>query len=563
MADPDWHGAQQYTHRDATIVETVARHPALPHEIRQTYFVHPAHDLLVMQIAVAGCTKPPTLFWYENFAPRTHVVPELPMADHLFEARGDFAVFMDKSPATLYHFRPKTLGMTTWHRAETLAAQGMLAKHAASFGGGVWIGCASPDPVAAFQCGTETHENSPLIQANKGTLKNVDTATGQCGAVLSITPRLHEEVYVATVYVAFGSNRKEVDGTLTMARNAGAAALRQDNVSHWRRQLSAAHLPATDDEVILAAARRSLLTLLQAIDTKSGAIIRRAGTQQHLALDWVRDGFWTTQALDIAGLHDLAEAHTLFYPPTLRTESVPGKPCGSLPAACYGNHMEGIPHVVLEADAAAWMIGAFWRHARALDETHHVAYLKKTWRATELAAAFLVSWREVRSGMPPPSYDSRHFRDKTSPELLWSMYLGMDSAIRIAQSLKKEVPEAWQTRRFDLDTLIRMHCLDEQGKWLPAKVPPFWLEQIVENARSDADILPEDNASGCADVYRLCALALIHHANQEEAASLKRALKAVWGGSPMPGQIHGTEVTTMALGYIAAMALHGTPLPPR
>ncbi len=568
LTGPPWTATQRYRHPAATIIETLSQWPNSDLAVTQTVFVHPVHDLLVAQVRVRGAGQAPELYWYANFAPCTRLIPELPVADWALDAYNDFAVFAEGAPTTIYHFRPHRPGADAWAKAERQAADGTLGQKAGDFGDGVWIGYTSPEPIVGFQCGNQDTPTSAFRQAGEGCLRSESAAVGQCNGVLALVPQQDGDEYRATVYVAFGANRAEVDAALNYAQRSGYANLARRHEVYWGWRVGLAALPATDDQELLVLCTRCLVTLQQAMDRTTGAMVRCPGTQPPLALDWARHGFWMTLALDMAGYRDLAEKHTLFYCETVRTEGSRGKPLGSLPAASYANHIEAMPHVILESDAAAWMLATFWRHALFLEAEERTAYLAQVWDAAERAAAFLAGWGDGRTGAPLHSFHPGQCRDARSLRLLLATFMGVDSALRIADALGREAPPQWRERKRDLNVLVLIHCVDDNGRWKLDQPIPFGLGEIAATMMPDSEdieagwLVALESLEGYRAARALCDIALAWRGKPDKLAQLQPLLKPVLANALKRGHENGSspvfpDAATAALAYIAAMVAYG------
>jgi hypothetical protein len=555
--DP-WKTVQRYLGDNSTAIETVATLSDPPVTATQTLFVHPARDLLVARLTLRGFHGPPLLFWFANFSPGTRLIPEWPVGDWAFDWRNDFAVFTPDSGTTICHFRPRNSGAREWAEAERLAAGRASIAEWSLFGEGVWISYTTPNRIAGFQCGTDPDASSAFRQAEAGQLTGQTAAVGQCNSALAILPDADADGYAATVLVAFGRDWADTQQTLTYAADRTYAALLEETHAHWGRWLAPAFLPNSDDPRLSAACKRDLLVLAQCMDRNTGAIVRSPVAHPPLALDWPRHGAWIMLALDMAGYHDLAETHTLFYCDAVRKEARRGKPLGSLPAALYPDRTEAVPHLVMEADSVAWMLGAFWRHATLLDVAKRRHYLDAIWDATRLAADFLVNWTDGRNREPQFSFDPRLCRDAQSPDLLLTTYMGVDSALRIAEASGKNSPDAWAQRKRDLEALIRFHCVDTNAQWTSDAMLSYWHEEFGEtklpawDAPLERRLAAAKQESAADRTETVCDAALIWHGKPDKLQPIAPLL------DPDPGS-RFPDALEAARHFIAASLLYARP----
>jgi hypothetical protein len=503
-------------------------------------------------LLVRGTDAPPEIFWYSDFAPCTRVLPELPIADCTLSAWNDFAAFEADDGNTVCHFRPRRPGAAEWDRAEALARQAAPTAEWAAFDEGVWVAYTSPNPIRGFQCGREQDSTSAFSQADSGTLFGQAACVGQCDSAIAIEPVKTDAGYAATVFVAFGKHYAQTGEILRFATGEGYDALLERTLEHWSRWLGTAHLPATDDADVVNACKRDLLTIAQCLDGNSHAIAASPSAPLG-ALDWPRHGIWTTLALDLAGYHDLAEAHALFYCGAIRTEGRRGKPYGSMPAALYGNGIEGVPHVILDAEAVAWTLATCWRHVGFLDTPHRRGFLAQIHDAATRASDFLVDWADSRTREPLPSFDPRHGRDVQSEEQLLVQHLGISSALAILTGLGELTPEDLSRRKRDLEALIIFSCVDKNGVWKSDAIPPLGRAAMDSTELPSWDAVIERRLAAAASdpVTALCDAALAWERKPDKLASLRPLL-----GEVSRGDRPGVDAVAAARHFIAAATIY-------
>jgi hypothetical protein len=479
--------SQEYADEESTIVKTKMTLERLdaestPVEVIQTHFVHPELDLLVVQMQVRNLETLPRLFWYQNFTPCTHVLPELPLKDWALDFLNDFAVF--SSNDRLYHFRPSEPGQDDWRRAMHLAAKGAMPVAWSVFdkdesNGSVWIGTASPNHIVSSHCGVDGMPDSAFAKVDAGGLSDMSAAVGQCNAALELVPARRRGAFRGTVYIAFGRDRADISATLDTALERGYSRLYGETQSHWKQWLEAAGLSLRDNanETIR---RRALLTMAQAMDRQTGAIVRAPITQPPLALDWARNGAWINLALDTAGYHGLATRHSKFYLSALRKKRSPGAPRGSLPAASYSNGESALPNAVLDVEAVAWMLSGYWRHTLFLEASQRKGFLDSVWPGVEPATEFLASWTRGNNGAPFPSFQQDRLHDGDSDMLLLTTYMGLTSVSRMAEELGRPMNALGKTRLAEIESQLMFQLVQETALWSIPRTFPYWLEGIIE-----------------------------------------------------------------------------------
>ncbi len=460
----------------STAIEVRDSFQDAPFTTRQTLFVHSSRDLLALRLDVRGETAPVRFFWRADFTPCARLLPEWPLADWACGAINDFAVFADPDRKTVYHFRPAAPRADDWQRARELVGRNAGPAEWYAFGDGVWIAYTSPNPWRAAYCGTA---GEPFRQTETDSRPTQRAAVGNVQSALELEPDVQAEDQSAVLLVAFGKNRDQVDALLRDAMTAGFAQLRSETEGYWAQWLK--ETDTIHDANPLR--QRCLLTIAQATDRQSGAIAAAPVSPSPNALDFPREGAWTTLALDLAGYPAAAERHLNFYKKLVRQQDKRGMPAGSLPAAAYTNGVEAAPHLVLETDAVAWTLGSIWQHTRLLKETARAAQLNAAWPGVEAMGRFLSHWTEGNAGVPLHSFQREFLRDRQTERSLWTTFMGVAAAANIARTLGRVQAEEWKQRQDELESLIQFRCLNDPE---PVRLPPtfpFWLQGILPKTK--------------------------------------------------------------------------------
>ena len=537
---------------------------------RENSFVCPNRDVFVSRLRIYGAKPPYQVFWRAALAPRTRMVPEIPNSDVLFGDRGGFAVFADDSTGAIYHFKPRSLGKSEWERARRLVENKASTSEWASFTDGVWIGYRSSEPPSGFACGSGEDDFAAMRDADDGQRSGVVSASAPCDSAVSwdaVPSDGHD--FSVTVFVTFGRSFAETRDALDQAVKSGYGKLQEEHQRFWNDWLEKSGGNPIADAELNALRTRCLMALVNGMDRATAAIMRAPLPYAGLALDWTRDCAWMTRALDLAGYLDLAEKHTLFVRDALRSVGSPGKPTGSAPMASYANHVEGTPHLALDVDASAYALCAFWEHASCLTDEARLAYLKKVWDASDLAAGFLTSWVDDRSAEPLPSFNLVHWRDERSDTQLACALSGITSAMRIAEALGAERP-VWKERLRMLTATAQYHFLDAAQKWKVDDPLRYGASGIVppNDTRWDAPIADALEHVSKADkreaISRVCDLALVSAARADVLARVRpvarEALKTALGeaGLAEAGSLRYLDTVTAAKCIIAIETLFGS-----
>src|SRR5690606_8972790 len=136
----------------------------------------------------------------------------------------------------------------------------------------------------------------------------------------------------ATVLIGLDDTYQDCTDIINEARSTRFAGLVNETRDFWTRWSQTVALPE-DNPTTRAFALEHLRTLYLCRERDTGSVIRAPSAQLPLALDRPRTGVWQTLALDLAGLHTLAEMRCLLSASAIRTTAARGKPLGTVPAA--------------------------------------------------------------------------------------------------------------------------------------------------------------------------------------------------------------------------------------
>ncbi|HOD51089.1 MAG TPA: hypothetical protein PLJ71_15440 [Candidatus Hydrogenedentes bacterium] len=438
------------------------------------FFVHGKRDILVARFRPDPLRAPAKAYWCANFTPCTRLIPELPVADSVFDYANDFAVFTPDNGRTIVHFRPQDLRGKDWVTARELARSGGDASAWQAFDEGIWIAQSPSEPATGFQCGVFGDASSAFEQVKNGALEGRTAAVGDCDSAFEFTysgVAGNAEAAPVTVYIAFGNTYSAAIENLDYARGKGYDELLREASDDWVKTVAPSG-PNTDMH------DKMLEVLLTCMDRESGALVRIPLANPPLHVDIPQNGVMGAYALSVAGRHDLVRKRIDFYLNALRTENAPGCPAGSLPAGLYANGTEAVPSVILDTEAVAWILWLCNEHANAVSPEERAAFLDAAWPKIELAAEFLEAWADPRTGLPRTAFNPERLRDDQRPELVIRTWMGLDSALALAKLKGQERPE-WRTRVQELEAVVRDRYLDTDGFWRIDRPERFWNISLV------------------------------------------------------------------------------------
>lgn len=464
---------------DGPFIRTETSVAAIPGSVVQEAFVHADHDIIASRIATSPEVDGDILF-YADLSPCTAVIPEVPFLDFLSTGARDFAAFVDGS--IVYHFRPLVSTSQDWHETRRWAHDPEHPEPEAFERDGVWIAYTFADGVHAASCGPATGEHSILNAVTSGRVAGAVATTGDCASTAYPVTASHERERTATVFIAFGASREEVDQSLAFALEQGYEGLRQGTQDAWTPVLAGATSRVSRDfpefEEPLASA---LMSISMATSQESGAIVRAPGPHPQLSVDYPRHSAWAGLALDYLGLTETSQRHLLFLLANVRTIDSPGMPAGSTPAALHGDGKEGLPRVVLDSEAVGWLLWVLHQHYEILDPDRHEAFAETAWPHVVNMSAFLMSRSSPAPGVPIYAFDPRRLKEASTDEFLISACIGLRSAAAMAHAAGEERLE-WQDRVKQLEDLLRARALSADGNWVAQRPLSYWAAGIMDSS---------------------------------------------------------------------------------
>ncbi|MFY9615250.1 MAG: hypothetical protein WAT58_07595, partial [Candidatus Dormiibacterota bacterium] len=246
--------------------------------------------------------------------------------------------------------------------------------------------------------------------------------------------------------------------TLGRARAQSFEATLAAVQADWRAWLSRTVLPRSADPRVVEVAKRSLITLRLAIVPQTGAIVASSDTQGPYGEDWIRDGAFLNEVLDLNGFSEAVTRHNLFYTrvQTTTTNPSPIRPPGNWPMASYGDGVDGapIPWEIDETGLGAWTL---WHHATFLsDPSARAAYLQAVYPTITLAANWLIQCKDPTNGFQCTASEDDNYTPSQSLHGAETVYLGLQSAIAAAAAMgdASAAVGQWKTRLDELTAAI-------------------------------------------------------------------------------------------------------------
>ena len=450
----DWPATQSYDSDDSAVPVTVYRSPsALGITVTALDVAVPGTSAFEREFVVARTPSSPVqaaqLVYYENFNPIASRLTYLPIADWCLSQFSDQRATYDAGHAAI---------VNSWSGTDMASARATSV--AVAF---AWDGADS-----SHQVGRDGYDPAALpagpddpyleLQAAPYALGGATDALGQTAGALATD--LHFDAHgvaTARMSIAAAPDPAGALAAVDAARAQPFAAQMATEARDWHAWLSAMKLPDSTDQRIVQVAKRSLITLRLAIVPESGAIVASADTQGPYGEDWIRDGSFLNEVLDLNGQTQAVTTHNLFYARVQTSASNPSslRPNGNWAMMSYGDGIDGgpIPYEIDETGLGAWTL---WDHAAHLEGTARARYLGAVYPAIALAADYMTQCVDPQTGLQCSASEDDNYTPSESLHGAETVWLGLRSAIAAAAALDDRSARVagWQARFAGLDAAI-------------------------------------------------------------------------------------------------------------
>ena len=217
-----------------------------------------------------------------------------------------------------------------------------------------------------------------------------------------------------TIYmvVMAGESREELLEQHKWLSKMGPQGVLDRTASYWRlwvggTKINFGNLPPKVVDLF----KRSLLVVRTQIDNGGAILAANDSDVMQFSRDtysymWPRDGALVANALDLAGFPDLARWFYTFCKDAITAEGYfhhKYNPDGSPASSWHPWVLKGVRVLPIQEDETALVVWALWRHYYRYRD---IEFVRPMWvDLVQKAADFMVSYRDVRTGLPLPSYD--------------------------------------------------------------------------------------------------------------------------------------------------------------
>ncbi|SEO22326.1 Glycosyl hydrolases family 15 [Halogranum amylolyticum] len=302
--------------------------------------------------------------------------------------------------------------------------------------------------------------------ASAGEFPGDDAHSGEPTAALATPLAFEGDDATATVVVAVAIDREAVSTLLGRARTLEPSVVAAEKAAWFDSLLADAPMPATDDPVVRAVARRALVTLVTNYDPVSGAVVASIATQSPYAQDWPRDGAFCNHVLNVVGLSEWADKRNRWYAALQRTDErrLLGHalvPKGNWVMNYYADGVAGGP-IPWEIDQTGLTVWTLWDHYRATGDER---YLREVYPAIRRAADFLAGYRDATTGLHRAAHEDDNVVPSRTIHGASTVWLALNSALQAARALGAvEDAARYRRRRDELQAAIDAHLWDPEAE---------------------------------------------------------------------------------------------------
>lgn len=460
-----WSSSQRYADDDGDRIRTKFVKRTIGLTVMVDDVVASDLDVLARSITVqrkrSSRVRAVRIIGFANFNPVFSKTPQSPTDDWCTEEDNDSGGAYAPSFDAIVHERAGA-DASTGEASGAALAMGFGAKSQAHHVG-----------IDTYETGAEG--TSAYDDADDGKLSGGDAAPGQADGAISDQLRLRKRRATTTLYIAAGFTRAEALNALKAARGAGAAVIRARKARWWKSWLQNAALPKGAPKEVTRLAKRSLVSIRQAIDPPRDMIVASIATQPPNSVDWIRDGAYINRALELAGAPTTVASHNERYgrlqvTATNPPDGHPGPvPPGNWSQNYYTDGVVGGP-IPYEVDATGFGIWTLWDH---FDQTNERAYLIQApvYEAIQRAAHYLsdpapLGCVDETNGLQCVANEEDNATPSQTLIGAQAVWMGLGAAVNAAETFGRDGDlvnaEKWKTRRQELKAAIDAQFLNEE-----------------------------------------------------------------------------------------------------
>ena len=460
-----WPASQRFADADNDTVVTTFRKPTIGLSVKVADVVRSDLDALYRHVKVTRTPRSSVRFVrvisFANFNPVFSKTAQSPTDDWCSEEDNDSGGAYIAAHDAILH-----------ERSGTDASTGDQSSVAMAMG---FVGSSNGHQVGLDSYAGNGTDTSAYDDAADGKLSGDNEAGGQADAALADDISLKTRTTGATTAIIVASPvRRTALRTLGQARSMPTSTVTARKNRWWREWLRTADLPKAAPPVVTRLAKRSLITLRQAVDARTKMVVASISTQPPYGLDWIREGAYMNRALEHAGHPEIVAAHDIRYGQLQAKAGNPPRggaviPAGNWAQNYYADGVVGGP-IPYEIDETGYGIWTLWDHYAQTKDRDYLL-LAPVYESIQRAAHYLTDPAPL--GCTDPTNDLQCNANEGDQETMsqtlvgaQAVWLGLDSAVRAARVRGSEEAienaDAWATRRDELGVAIEENFFDAE-----------------------------------------------------------------------------------------------------
>jgi len=288
---------------------------------------------------------------------------------------------------------------------------------------------------------TDTYEGT-WKDAEDGMLSGNPIAQGSVDSVLAIhlevEPKAKEVCYY---WICAGKSWEEVKALNEVVKKKTPEGIFKRTFDYWRLWIDLEHLNYTLlPEKVGHLYKKSLMICRTQIDNSGGIIAANDSDALHFNRDtysymWPRDAALVAYALDLAGYFGVTRNFFNFCAKIIEKEGFflhKYNPCGTLASSWHPWLKEKKAQIPLQEDETALVIWALWNHYKNFKDIEFIKPLYKP--LIKRAADFMMNYRDMKTGLPLPSYDLWEERQGVLTFTVSTVYGGLMAAAHFTEA---------------------------------------------------------------------------------------------------------------------------------
>jgi len=306
--------------------------------------------------------------------------------------------------------------------------------------------------------------------AEDGVLSGNPIAQGSVDSVIGIPLIIEPKGKESCFYwIAVGKNKEEVNKLNKTVRKKTPAVIFQRTLDYWKSWVNLKPVNQLPEK-IERMYKRSLLICRTQINNCGSIIAANDSDVVYFNRDtysymWPRDGSLIAHGLDLAG-YQLTQNFYAFCAKLVEKEGYflhKYTPSGSLASSWHPWLEKKRSQLPIQEDETALVIWALWRHYQIFKNLEFIRTLYHSF--IKKCADFMMNYRDLKTGLPLPSYDLWEERQGVLTFTTSAVIGGLDAAANFADVFgEKEQAEEYRAGSLKMRTAMEQHLYSQEQK---------------------------------------------------------------------------------------------------